>query len=134
MIDTSALLAYFDTAEPDHQAVTRIIERSNELLVISPYVVAEVEYLVATRVGVEAELTVLRELSTGAWELASFGVPELKQAVSVITKFYDQRIGVADASNVVLADRYGTRRIVTLDHRHFSVLRPISGGRFSVAP
>ena len=95
---------------------------------------AEVEYLVATRVGVEAELTVLRELSTGAWELASFGVPELKQAVSVITKFYDQRIGVADASNVVLADRYGTRRIVTLDHRHFSVLRPISGGRFSVAP
>ena len=134
IIDTSALLAYFDTAEPDHQAVTRIIERSNELLVISPYVVAEVEYLVATRVGVEAELTVLRELSTGAWELASFGVPELKQAVSVITKFYDQRIGVADASNVVLADRYGTRRIVTLDHRHFSVLRPISGGRFSVAP
>ena len=134
IVDTSALLAYFDAAEPDHQAVTRIIEGSNELLVISPYVVAELDYLVAARVGVEAELTVLRELSTGAWELASFGVPELEQAASVIAKFYDQRIGVADASNVVLADRYGTRRIVTLDHRHFSVLRPISGGRFSVAP
>jgi uncharacterized protein len=114
--------------------VSRVIERSTELLVISPYVVAELDYVVATRVGVDAELAVLRELSSGAWELAPFGVPELQLAASVIAKFHDQRIGVADASNVVLADRYGTRKIVTLDHRHFTVVRPISGGRFAVAP
>jgi uncharacterized protein len=134
IVDTSALLAYFDIGEPDHAAVSRVIERSTELLVISPYVVAELDYVVATRVGVDAELAVLRELSSGAWELAPFGVPELQLAASVIAKFHDQRIGVADASNVVLADRYGTRKIVTLDHRHFTVVRPISGGRFAVAP
>lgn len=134
IVDTSALLAYFDAAEPDHQAVSRVIDRSEDLLVISPYVVAELAYLVATRVGVDAELAALRELSGGAWELADFGESELEQAVRTIEKYRDQRIGVADASNVVLADRYHTRTIVTLDRRHFTVLRPIGGGRFAITP
>jgi predicted nucleic acid-binding protein len=134
IVDTSALLAYFDTNEPDHEAVARVIDRSTELLVVSPYVLAELDYLVAVRVGSDAELAVLRELSSGAWELASFGATDLELAAAVITKFHDQHIGVADASNVVLADRYSTRKIVTLDRRHFTVLRPISGGRFALAP
>ena len=134
IVDTSALLAYFDSSEPDHDAVAGVIERSEELLVVSPYVVAELDYLVATRVGADAELAVLRELSTGAWELAAFGVPELEQAASIVKKYRDQHIGVADASNVVLADRHHTRTILTLDRRHFTVVRPLRGGRFAVVP
>jgi len=134
IVDTSALLAYFDVSEPDHEAVSGVIDRGEELLVVSPYVVAELDYLVATRVGVDAELAVLRELSSVAWELATFGVAELVQAASIIKRYRDQHIGVADASNVVLADRYHTRTIVTLDLRHFTVLRPAKGGRFAVMP
>jgi len=134
IVDTSALLAYFDTNEPDHKAVSRAIEESSELLVVSPYVIAELDYLIATRVGVDSELAVLRELSSSAWELVSFGALDLERAASIIRKFRDQDIGVADASNVVLADRYHTRKIVTLDRRHFAVLRPIGGGRFTILP
>jgi uncharacterized protein len=134
IVDTSALLAFFDASEPDHNAVSRVIDQTDEALVVSPYVIAELDYLVATRVGVDAELEVLRELASGAWELAAFGVPDLEQAASVIRKYRDQHIGVADASNVVLADRYQTRTIATLDRRHFAVLRPMSGGRFAVVP
>jgi predicted nucleic acid-binding protein len=36
-------------------------------------------------------------------------------------------IGVADASNVVLADRHRTTRVLTLDQRHFRQLRPLWG-------
>ena len=134
IVDTSALLAYFDAAEPDHQAVSRVIERSADWLVVSPYVVAELDYLLATRVGVEAELAVLRQFAGGAWELANFGVSQLQQATKIIDKYRDQRIGIADASNVVLAELYRTRTIVTLDRRHFSVLRPMGGGRFALLP
>ena len=134
IIDTSALLAYFDANEPDHHAVARVIDESDEELVVSPYVIAELDYLVATRIGVDAELEVLRELASGAWELAAFGVPDLERAASVVEKYRDQQIGAKDASNVVLADRYRTRTIATLDRRHFNVLRPIGGGRFAVVP
>ena len=134
IVDTSALLAYFDSNEPDHNAVSRIIDGSDDALVVSPYVIAELDYLVATRVGVDAELEVLRELAGGAWELAAFGVPDLEKAASVIEKYGDQQIGAADATMVVLADRFQTRTVATLDRRHFTVLRPMSGGRFAVVP
>ena len=134
IVDTSALLAYFDRSEPDHAAVSRVIEGENEALVVSPYVVAELDYLVAVRVGANAELAVLRELSSGAWELADFVAADIERAAAVIDKYRDQNIGVADASNVVLAERYQTRTIATLDHRHFSVLRPLPGGRFTLVP
>ena len=134
IVDTSALLAYFNAREPDHEAVSGVIDINDELLVVSPYVLAELDYLIAKRVGVDAELEVLRELSSGAWELAVVGVAELELTTSIIEKYSDQDIGVADASMVVLADRYQTRTIVTLDRRHFDVLRPIGGGRFSIRP
>jgi len=134
IVDTSALLAYFDTSEPDHGAVAAILDDADEPLVVSPYVVAELDYLVASRLGVSAELAVLAELAGGAWELAAVDEEGLKGARAVAERYADQRIGIADASNVVLAERYRTQTIATLDHRHFDVLRPLSGGRFTVLP
>lgn len=134
VVDTSALLAFFDASELDHADVEEALAAHSDLLVVSPYVVAELDYLVATRHGVEAELAVLDELAGGAWELASFGADDLKRARSIVAKYGDQAVGVADASNVVLAERYRTRTIVTLDRRHFEVLRPITGARFTLLP
>ena len=134
IVDTSALLAFFDTDEPDHDAVSRLIDAATEPLVVSPYVVAELDYLVGSRLGVAAELAVLTELAGGAWDLAAFGTEDLAEATSVIEHHADQSIGVADASNVVLAARHQTRIIVTLDRRHFEVVRPLAGGRFTILP
>lgn len=132
--DTSALLAFFNDGEPDHETVRSAVESHDDQLVVSPFVVAEVDYLLATRHGVDAEIAVLDELGGGAYELASIGVDDLNNAVTVITKYRDQGIGVADASLVVLAARYRTRTIMTLDRRHFDVLRPLDGGRFRLLP
>src|SRR3954462_4725956 len=107
---------------------------ATEPLVVSPYVVAELDYLVASRLGVSAELAVLRELAGGAWDLPAIDAEGLTEALAVIERFADQSVGVADASIVVLAERHRTRTIVTLDRRHFDVLRPLGGGRFRILP
>lgn len=132
--DTSGLLALFNRTEPEHDAVRRVVGKLEEPLVVSPYVVAELDYLIATRVGVEAELAVLRELADGGYILAQLEAADLERAAAVIARFSDQAVGLADASIVVLADRYRTREVLTLDHRHFEVLRPLSGGRFKLIP
>jgi len=132
--DTSGLLALFNRTEPAHEAVRRIVDRKDELLVVSPYVMAELDYLVATRVGVDAELAVLRELASGAYHLAHLDTEDLLRCSALIARYRDQSVGVADASIVVLADRFRTREVLTLDHRHFDVLRPLSGGRFKILP
>jgi predicted nucleic acid-binding protein len=132
--DTSGLIAFFNAAEPSHEQVRRIVEAQGDPLVVSPFVVAELDYLIAQRAGVEAEIAVLSELATGAYLLADFDEIDLARAADVVSQYRDQQVGVADASIVVLADRYRTRTLLTLDHRHFGVLRPLSGGRFRIVP
>lgn len=134
IVDTSALLSFFDRDEPAHAAVVEAVTASRDPLVVSPYVVAELDYLVATRLGVGAELAILRELAGGAWDLATLEAADVVRAAHVIERYADPMIGLADASLVVLAQRYETRTIATLDRRHFGVLRPLQGGRFTVVP
>jgi len=134
IVDTSALLAYFDSGEPDHAAVVEAIETAETPLIVSPYVVAELDYLVATRIGVREEALALRELSSGAWDLATVGRSELSKVVEIVEMYADLDIDAADASNVLLADRHRTTTIATLDRRHFRALRPLSGGHFEIVP
>lgn len=132
--DTSALIAYFDASDASHQDVNAAIEADEGPFIVSPYVVAEVDYLLATRRGVAEELAAIRELSGGAWELASLGSGDLRRAADVVDRYADQNIGIADASLVVLAARHRTDRLLTLDRRHFRVVRTTSGKPFALLP
>ena len=132
--DTSALVAFFCESGPKQQAVAAWLESNQRDIVVSPYVVAEVDYLVATRKGVSVELAVLRELAGGAYVLPTIGPEDLAAAGEVVGRYSQLGVGVTDASLVVLADRYRTRTILTFDRRHFSVLRPLAGGSFELVP
>jgi predicted nucleic acid-binding protein len=132
--DTSGLLAFFDANDAHYDSVSSAIDSDAGPFIVSPYVVAELDYLLTTRRGVRAELAALHELSGGAWELATIERSELRSIGSVIERYADQSIGVADASLVILAQRYRTNRLLTLDRRHFSVIRTASGRRFTLMP
>ena len=134
IVDTSALLAYFDANEPAHRAVASVIDQAADPLVISPYVVAELDYLLLTRHGTRVEQAVLDELSGGAWDLADFGPARLRAATAIVRAYRDVPIGVTDASLIVLASEYRTDRIATLDRRHFSILRLPGGDPVQLLP
>ena len=132
--DTSGLIAFFSESGPQHDAVVAWLNRNDPVIVVSPYVIAEIDYLVATRLGVEAELAVLAELSGGAYELATMDAGDLADAARVVRRYSDLGIGLADASLAVLAQRYRTRTVLTLDRKHFGVMRPLDGGLFTIVP
>jgi uncharacterized protein len=132
--DTSALLALFNRGDNAHAKVVTYLATNDEPLVVSPFVVAELDYLVATRIGVQAELAVLRELAGGAYVLPALDADDLQVCSDVIHKYADQNIGVTDASIAVLAKRYESTSILTLDHRHFGVLKSIDGQAFTIVP
>ena len=125
--DTSGLLAFFNSREPSHQLVRAHVEELTTPLVVSPYVVAELDYLVATRLGTDVAVQVLSELASGAYDLAPITADDLRTCSEIINRYRDQAIGVTDASLVVLAERYQTTSILTLDHRHFGVIKPLTG-------
>ncbi len=132
--DTSGLIALFNRAEPSHAALVNALRAHRGPLVVSPFVLAEVDHLMATRVGAAAAITVVREFAGGAYELVAIDEDDLHVIGDVMERYVDQAIGVTDASIVVLADRYATRTVLTLDHRHFDVLRALDGSPFEIVP
>lgn len=123
-MDTSGLLAAIDASQCLHGAAREALEGARGPLLLSPFVLAELGYLLATAVGVEAELALLDEVSRGTYRLEIFPSSEVAEAKSVVEQYAGfGDIGLADASNVVLARRHGTTDILTLDERHFRTLR-----------
>jgi len=55
-------------------------------------------------------------------------------AGDIMRRYSNLAIGLADASIVVLAERHGTRDVLTLDERHFRTLRAAAGKRFRLLP
>jgi predicted nucleic acid-binding protein len=135
IVDTSGLLAALgqDDAHQNRQARS-VFEDDTGPLIISPFVLAELDYMLLTRIGVKTEIDLLCEVMDGVFTLAEFGPRDLAQAVGVIEQYADHRIGLADASIVVLAARYNTTRVLTFDQRHFRAMKPLGGGSFTALP
>jgi predicted nucleic acid-binding protein len=129
VLDTSGLLSAIDAGQRLHEPAASVLRREERPAVLSPFVLAEVDHLLATRVGVDAELALLREVAAGAYQLAAFDARDVETATGIIRRYGDLAVGLADASIVVLAARHETNRILTLDERHFRALRPLRGSR-----
>lgn len=123
--DTSGVLSAIDAAQRHHRGAAAALAAEDEPAVLSPFVLAEIDYLLATRVGVDAELAFLAEVAAGAYRLAPFDATDVAAATAVVERYRDQNVGLADASLVVLAERHDTNRLLSLDERHFRVLRPL---------
>jgi predicted nucleic acid-binding protein len=68
------------------------------------------------------------------YRLESFGPEDIAAAERVIAKYAALQIGLADASVVVLASRYGVRSLLTLDERHFRAIRGPGSRPFRILP
>jgi predicted nucleic acid-binding protein len=76
----------------------------------------------------------LAEVGRGAFRLETFEAEEIAAAERLIGRHAKLDIGLADASLVVLANRYGIRDLLTLDERHFRSLRGPGGRPFRLLP
>jgi uncharacterized protein len=134
LLDTSGLFSALVGNQRAHAAARAALEAADEPLVLSPFVLAELDYFFAREAGVEAELAFLAEIAAGAYDLPQFLASDVARATEVIDRYRDLGIGLADASIVVLAERLGTERILTLDERHFRALRTSRGKAFTILP
>src|SRR5215218_8125401 len=111
IVDTSGLLAAIDSGQRRHAGARRVLEEAEGPLVISAFVLAELDYLLATKVGRREQLALLCEVERGVYRLEAFS-----------------------SSNVVLAIRYVTNEILTLDERHFRAVLGPEDKPFRVLP
>jgi len=135
VLDTSGLLSAIDSAQTHHPPCAAAVRADPGPLLLSPFVLGEMDYLLGQRVGIGAELSFLGEVAAGAYQLEPFDREDVADAMKLIDKYGNLEIGLADASIAVIAARWKTNRLLTLDHRHFRAVRPLGGGRsFKLLP
>lgn len=126
IIDTSGYLAGTAAKHPLSEAIRDILRAAAEPPVVSPLVLAEIDYMVLDKAGVAQELAVIDDLTSGAYEIADVDVDDVRAARSLAARHRDLKVGITDAINAVLADRYDTNEILTTDQRHFRAITPLS--------
>ena len=134
VLDTSGLLAAIDASQRHHAAAAAALRASEAPLLLSPFVLAELNYLLATRVSTKAAAALLDQVADGAYRLEPMTAGDIARASEIIGRYRDLELGVADASLVVLAERYRTSDILTLDQRHFRALDGPGGRPFRILP
>ncbi len=135
VLDTSGLLAAVDSSQRLHAAAREALESASGPLLVSPFVLAELDYLVLSRIGHEQEAALLGEVERGTYRLEPFSARDVARAVEVIEHYMDfPELGLTGASNVVLAERHGIHDILTLDERHFRAVRGPGGHSFRLLP
>ncbi len=122
VVDTSGLLAALFPDQRHHTECARVLTEMDGPFLLSPFVLAELDYLVAKLTNVETELRLLHEVASGAYTLAPFLAGDVQEARRLIEQYSELGIGLADASVVVLARRNRTSEVLTLDERHFRAL------------
>jgi predicted nucleic acid-binding protein len=134
ILDTSGLVAAYGRDQVHGKQALDVLGGGDGPLVLSPFVLAELDSLITSRLGVGAELKMLEDVAGGVYRLAELTQNDVAQARSVIAKYRDLKIGLADASIVVLAARHMTTRVLTFDLRHFRAMEPLQGGSFTILP
>jgi predicted nucleic acid-binding protein len=126
IIDTSAILAYMNSADTHHEEVSAWLEIEQDDLATTPLVIAEVDHLVGAWGGPVALSALRADLAAGAY-LVEWWSGAIAAAVRVADRYADNGLGLTDASLVVLAERLAAIDVATFDERHFRTVRPLAG-------
>lgn len=132
IVDAGPLYAALDADDVDHARCVEVLRRRDLELVVPALVVTEVAYLADRRLGAAAEAAFVRGLAS--LEVEAPTPDDWPLIADLVVRYADLRLSTTDASIAVLADRLATDVVVTLDRRHFAVIRSPGGRTLRLLP
>jgi predicted nucleic acid-binding protein len=121
IVDASGVLSALDADDPHHDAALRVLQGPGPRL-LSPFVLAELDYLIGVRAGSRAQMAFLDDVADNVYRLEPFTRDDVVEARDVLRRYAKLDIGLADASLLVIAQRHGVHDLLTLDERHFRAI------------
>jgi predicted nucleic acid-binding protein len=124
ILDTGPLYASLDRSDDDHARCRSLIEEADEPLLIPAPVLVEVEYLIHRSLHPGVLVALLSDIESGAYDVAALAASDYRRVRELCDRYADADIGFVDASVLAIVERLEEQKLVTLDHRHFGILRP----------
>lgn len=132
VVDAGVLYSAADTADAYHRDALSLLEDAQTRLIVPTLVLAEVDHLIGSRLGRKAATVFVRAISE--FEMEAPHPDDWPRIIELVSRYEDLDLGLVDASVVALAERIAAPTIYTIDHRHFSVVRPRHVEGFELLP
>ncbi len=132
--NTGAVYALYDADDLHHGACKGIVEAERGPLFLPIVLLAEIDYLLTSRLGVDASLEFLESVESGAFTLVVPTFEDLARCRALVEQYRDLTLGLADAMVVATAERLRIQRVFSVDQRHFRAIPPRGLGHFILLP
>jgi hypothetical protein len=132
LVDTGPIVAILSQSDEHHAACVEQLHRIKGPLVTCWPIITEAVWLL--RAHPPAAQILLSSFEGRPFELLALKEADLPAIASILAKYQDLNVQLADASLIHLANREGIETIFTLDRRDFGVMRLARGKRPRLIP
>jgi len=131
--DTSFVVALGNQADQRHQECVAIY-RQAEVIYLPQTVLAEVGYLLGSKLGNRAFAGFLRSIPEMKYRILALEGQDFLRTAELLEQYADTRVDFVDATIAAVAERLRIARILTLDQRDFRIIRPKHQEYFEILP
>jgi len=132
--DSGAIYGLYNRRDRHHRGLRAAILYEPGAILIPAAILSEIDYLIGAKLGAQAEIDFLDDILSGAFTLEPFTAGDLRRSRELLEKYQPLDFGLADAAVIATAERLRTRRILTVDERHFRAVRAADGKPFTLLP
>jgi predicted nucleic acid-binding protein len=133
LLDTGFLLAVISPDDRLHRACADALDNEPDPL-LPAAILTELAYMILRDAGHVAFIRFMRSVFNGELSLVFADESDLIRATDIMEKYADARIDFVDCVIAAMAERLHITRILTVDQRHFRLLRPSHTPAFDILP
>ena len=124
VLDTSVIHAAADRRDASYERCSALLAETAERLALPAPTLPELDYLFRHRGVPEGTVRVLSDIRRGGLLLLDPTLDDLQRASQILQDYADLDVGFVDATVLAMVERLDEPKLATLDHRHFTALRP----------
>lgn len=133
VLDTSGVVALYDASASEHPGALACV-RNAALRLIPCAILAEIDYMLGARLAPQAARDFLTAVESGFFMLEPFAREDLTYCCAIIDRYQSLNLGLADAAVMAVAERHHAPDVLSLDNRHFGVVKPQAFAAFKLWP
>jgi uncharacterized protein len=102
----------------------RLLSEARGARIVPAPVLVELDHLASRGRDRRGIATMLDEIGRGAYEVEELTMADYERVREILITYADLHVGFVDAAVLAIVERLREPKLATLDHRHFSVMRP----------
>jgi uncharacterized protein len=122
ILDPGGLLSLLDAGDREHTRTRHIANQFHDWL-ISSAILAEIDYMLMSRVGTTASMAFLQGLSDGDYLIETYLPQDIRYTLDKSSQYKALSLGLADCAVMALSERLHVPTILTFDN-HFNIVKP----------